>query len=64
VGERGVASAPWNPQPDFLIAARAAELGVPIASASKWGQEQETTFVGSSLVCNADGQVVAPLRGI
>lgn len=49
----------WNPQPDFLIAARAREFGLPIASASKWGIEGETTFVGSSLICDADGRVLA-----
>lgn len=49
----------WNPQPDFLIAARAREFGVPIASASKWGMEGETTFVGSSLICDRDGTVRA-----
>lgn len=50
---------PWNPQADFLIAARAAEFGVPIASASKWGCEHDTTFVGSSLICDARGRVLA-----
>jgi len=48
----------WNPQPDFLIAARAAEFGVPIASASKWGVEGPTTFVGSSLICDANGRIL------
>ncbi len=48
----------WNPQPDFLIAARAAELGLPIASASKWGPEGDETFVGSSLICDAAGRVL------
>jgi predicted amidohydrolase len=55
----GSTEAPWNPQPDFLIPARAAEFGVPVASASKWGAEGDTTFVGSSLVCDAEGRVVA-----
>ena len=55
----GTATAPWNPQPEFLIAARAAEFGVPIASASKWGVEGDTAFVGGSLICDAAGQVVA-----
>lgn len=55
----GAADAPWNPQPEFLIPARAAELGVPVASASKWGREGDTTFVGSSLICDADGRVLA-----
>lgn len=49
----------WNPQPDFLAAARSAEFGVPIASASKWGIEGETTFVGLSLICDAEGVVRA-----
>jgi predicted amidohydrolase len=49
---------PWNPQPDFLIAARAREFGVPIASASKWGVEGNTTFVGSSLICDGGGSVL------
>jgi predicted amidohydrolase len=53
----GTPERPWNPQPDFLIAARAAEFGVPVASASKWGPEIATTFVGSSLICDATGNV-------
>ena len=48
-----------NPQPEFLIPARAREFGVPIASASKWGVEGETTFVGLSLICDAEGNVLA-----
>jgi len=55
----GATDALWNPQPDFLIAARATEFGVPIASASKWGRERDTTFVGSSLICAADGTIRA-----
>lgn len=55
----GTPEKPWNPQPDFLIPTRAAEHSVPIASASKWGAERDTAFVGSSLVCNAAGQIVA-----
>lgn len=54
----GLPAQPWNPQPDFLIPARAAEFGVPVASASKWGQEGNTTFVGSSLICDAGGKVL------
>lgn len=53
----GTPERPWNPQPEFLIAARAEEFGVPIASASKWGAEGGTEFVGSSLVCDAGGPV-------
>jgi len=49
----------WNPQPDFLVPARAKEFGVAIASASKWGAEGDTTFVGSSLICDAEGNVLA-----
>ncbi len=54
----GTPAAPWNPQAEFLIAARAAEFGVPIASASKWGFEGDTEFIGSSLICDAGGQVL------
>ena len=55
----GTAEQLWNPQPDFLIPARAREFAVPIASASKWGQEGDTTFVGSSLICDATGSILA-----
>ncbi len=54
----GTPERPWNPQPDFLVAARAAEFGVPIASASKWGLEGQTVFVGASLICDATGEVL------
>lgn len=54
----GTPTAPWNPQPDFLIRSRAAEFGVPCASASKWGLEGDTLFVGSSLICDARGEIV------
>ena len=49
----------WNPQPEFLVPSRAREFGIPIASASKWGVEGETTFVGSSIICDEQGHVVA-----
>lgn len=49
----------WNPQPDYLIRSRAREFGVPIASASKWGREGDTVFVGSSLICDSNGVVRA-----
>ena len=49
---------PWNPQPDFLIPSRAREFGIPFVSASKWGSEGDTTFIGSSLICAADGNVL------
>lgn len=55
----GDATHRWNPQPEFLIHARAAEFGVPMASASKWGREQDTEFVGGSLICDAAGRVLA-----
>ncbi|MBU0618410.1 MAG: carbon-nitrogen hydrolase family protein, partial [Planctomycetes bacterium] len=48
----------WNPQPALLIPERAREFGLPIASASKWGVEGNTTFVGSSLICGANGEVL------
>lgn len=54
----GSADTPWNPQPEFLIPTRAAECGVPVASASKWGAEGDTTFVGSSLICDAEGHIL------
>ncbi|MCK4341549.1 MAG: hypothetical protein KAY37_07500 [Phycisphaerae bacterium] len=54
----GTPEARSNPQPEFLIPARAAEFGVPFASASKWGVEGGTTFVGSSLICDAEGAVL------
>ncbi len=49
----------WNPQPDYLIPTRARELGVPIASATKWGREGDTVLVGGSLVCDAAGGKLA-----
>lgn len=49
----------WNPQPDFLVPTRARECGVPMASASKCGSEGDTTFVGSSLICDAHGRKLA-----
>ena len=48
----------WNPQPDFLIPTRAREFGLPFVSVSKWGREGDTTFIGSSLICAADGNVL------
>lgn len=50
---------PWNPQPDFLIPARAAEFAIPCASASKWGRELDTDFIGLSLICDRSGQILA-----
>jgi predicted amidohydrolase len=60
----GTPERPWNPQAEFLIAARAAEFGVPIASASKWGREHDTVFVGSSLICDASGRILAKAPGV
>lgn len=53
----------WNAQPSFLIPSRAAELGVPIASASKVGIERGTQFVGRSLICDGDGASLASATG-
>jgi predicted amidohydrolase len=49
----------WNPQPELLLPERAREIGVPTASASKWGVEGAATFVGSSVICDAAGRIVA-----
>jgi predicted amidohydrolase len=48
----------WNPQPELFVPERAREFGIPIASASKWGIESGTTFVGSSLICDAAGNML------
>ncbi len=55
----GTDAAPWNPQPDFLIRARAAEFGIPVISASKYGREGDTDFIGASLICDAGGEILA-----
>jgi len=55
----GTPAMPWNPQPEFVIPSRAAEWGVVLASTSKWGTEGDTTFVGSSLICDASGRTLA-----
>ena len=57
--EAGAPAQLWNPQPEFLVPSRAREFGIPVASASKWGVEGETTFVGSSIICDKQGHVVA-----
>jgi predicted amidohydrolase len=54
----GTPEQPWNPQPDFLIAARAREFRVPVASASKAGVEGETLFVGRSLISDTRGRML------
>ena len=55
----GTAESWRNPQPEFLIPSRAAELGVPIASANKWGREWNTTTVGTSILCDERGRYLA-----
>jgi predicted amidohydrolase len=51
---------PWNPQPDYLVSARALENGVVVAAASKCGFEgNAVAYAGRSLVMGPDGAVVA-----
>lgn len=55
-----------NAQPDFLIRARAMELGVPLVCCGKAGREGTVLeYVGQSQVVAADGRVLAaaPLGG-
>ncbi len=54
-----------NPQPDYLIAARAREFGIPFVCADKCGLELTTGYVGQSCVALADGTVPikAPAAG-
>lgn len=59
----GTAAQPWSLQADFLVSARAFEFGLPIASASKWGTEGNTLFVGSSLICDAGGHKLVQASG-
>jgi len=58
-----VASSPQafrNPQPEFLIPARAVEFGVPFVCANKVGREPpEMEYCGHSVIVRADGSVVA-----
>jgi predicted amidohydrolase len=50
----------YNPQPDFLIPARAREFGLPIVCANKFGQEcDEARFCGMSLIVSGEGEVLA-----
>lgn len=52
--------APHNPQPDFLLPARALENGVAIAAASKCGFEGDAVaYAGRSMVVGPDGRVLA-----
>jgi predicted amidohydrolase len=53
-------AAPWNPQPDFLVSARALENGVVVAAASKCGFEGEAVaYAGRSMIVGPDGAVLA-----
>lgn len=50
----------YNPQPDYMIRARAIEFGLPMVCANKFGQEcEDARFCGMSLIVGADGQVLA-----
>ncbi len=50
----------YNPQPDFLIPARASEFGLPIVCANKFGQEcAEAQFCGMSLIVSGEGEVLS-----
>jgi predicted amidohydrolase len=50
----------YNPQPDFLIPARAREFGLPIVCANKFGQEcDEARFCGMSVIVSGEGEVLA-----
>jgi len=47
-----------NPQPEFLIEARAREFSLPFACANKAGEETDTvSFCGRSMIVRADGTV-------
>ncbi|HOA74715.1 MAG TPA: nitrilase-related carbon-nitrogen hydrolase [Phycisphaerae bacterium] len=48
-----------NPQPEFLIAARAREFGVPFVCADKCGLEMTMGYVGQSCVAKPETGVVA-----
>jgi predicted amidohydrolase len=49
-----------NPQPDFLIRARAREFGLPIVCANKYGQEcEQARFCGMSQIVSGDAAVLA-----
>jgi predicted amidohydrolase len=56
----GAPGAYYNPQPDFLIQARAREFGLPIVCANKFGWEDgQAQFCGMSMIVSGDGKVVA-----
>ncbi len=49
-----------NPQPEFLIPARAREFGVPIVCANKFGMETDSVgYCGRSMIVTANGTVAA-----
>ena len=48
-----------NPQPEYLIEARAREFGVPFACANKFGMETDKVgYCGRSLITGRDGAVL------
>jgi len=50
----------YNPQPDFLIQARAKEFGLPFVCANKFGTENEfASFCGMSMIAGRNGEVLA-----
>jgi len=50
----------YNPQPDFIIPARATEFGLPFVCANKFGEENaQARFCGMSLIVAGDGAVPA-----
>ena len=49
-----------NPQPEFLVSARAREFSLPFVCANKAGPETDTVaFCGRSMVVRADGVILA-----
>jgi predicted amidohydrolase len=48
-----------NPQPEFMIEARASEFGLPFICADKAGLELTTGYVGQSCIASADGSMLA-----
>lgn len=50
----------YNPQPDFLITARAREFAVPFVCANKFGRETESiSYCGQSLIVDHQGRRLA-----
>lgn len=53
-----------NPQPEFLISARAKEFGVPFVCANKFGMETaKIGYCGRSLIAAADGRILKEAPG-